>query len=92
MTLYVWPKKRLRYIPEFTLHVNCQTDFKLVKPIEVETGEVETGVVWRLAMSDTILPHNYNVHEDEMVSTLTRANGRQNKYRYRLVHIPQKHC
>ena len=71
MTLQVKPMKRLRYIPEFTVHVNCQTDFKLVKPIEVETG-----VVWRLAMTDIILPHNfYNVHENEMVITLTRANG-----------------
>ena len=71
MTLQVKPMKRLRYIPEFTVHVNCQTDFKLVKPIEVETG-----VVWRLAMTDIILPHNfYNVHADEMVITLTRANG-----------------
>ena len=73
MTLHVQPMKRLRYIPEFTVHVNCQTDFKLVKPIEVETG-----VVWRLAMTDIILPHNfYNVHADEMVITLTKANGRQ---------------
>ena len=71
MTLQVKPMKRLRYIPEFTVHVNCQTDFKLVKPIDVETG-----VVWRLAMTDIILPHNfYNVHADEMVITLTRANG-----------------
>ena len=73
MTLHVQPMKRLCYIPEFTVHVNCQTDFKLVKPIEVETG-----VVWRLAMTDIILPHNfYNVHADEMVITLTKANGRQ---------------
>ena len=73
MTLHVQPMKRLRYIPEFTVHVNCQTDFKLVKPIEVETG-----VVWRLAMTDIILPHNfYNVHAEEMVITLTKANGRQ---------------
>ena len=73
MTLQVKPMKRLRYIPEFTVHVNCQTDFKLVKPIEVETG-----VVWRLAMTDIILPHNfYNVHADEMVITLTKANGSQ---------------
>ena len=73
MTLHVQPMKRLRYIPEFTVHVNCQTDFKLVKPIEVETG-----VVCRLAMTDIILPHNfYNVHADEMVITLTKANGRQ---------------
>ena len=52
----------------------CQlSDFKLVKPIKVETG-----VVWRLAMTDIILPHNfYNVHADEMVITLTKANGRQ---------------
>ena len=71
MTLQVKPMKRLHYIPEFTVHVNCQTDFKLVKPIEVETG-----VVWRLAMTDIILPHNfYNVHADEIVITLTRANG-----------------
>ena len=73
MTLQVKPMKRLRYIPEFTVHVNCQTDFKLVKPIEVESG-----VVWGLAMTDINLPHNfYNVHEDEMVITLTRANGSQ---------------